>query len=176
MPSKIDLILRSARRARLEGRTARLQFFGFTFEEGGEEAVGAVCGRGQAEVVAAGGAIAADRFLPGARGRVQREIIMRSEKTLGLRLVLLAQQRAGGVDQPAARFYQTRGAGEDVALALDELGQVVRRGAPFAVGVAPPAADSEARRIDKDAVEALRVMLDPGVALGRERAALDIAD
>src|SRR5438105_3832712 len=98
--------------------------------------------------------MAADRFVPGARRRIQREIGMGREKGVGLRLVLLDEQRAGRVDEPAARLYQPRRAGQDVALALDQLGEVAQRAAPLAVRVAAPAADTEARRVDEHPVEA----------------------
>src|SRR5215472_4266526 len=145
-------------------------------EEGDEEAVGAVLRRGQAEIVAFRGRGAADGLRPGARGGVEREIAMRVEKGLGLCLVLLAQQRAGDVDEAAAGLHEARGAVEDRALALDELGEIGRGRAPFGVGIAAPAADPETRRVDKHAVETLLVVLDPGIALGRQRAALDIVD
>ena len=66
-------------------------------------------------------------------------------------------------------------------LTLDQLGEILRRAAPFGIRVAAPAADAEARRIDKHAVEATvfsfwGVMLHPGIALAGQRAALDIAD
>ena len=44
------------------------------------------------------------------RDRQQAEIGMGCEEILDLRLVLLAQQRAGGIDQPPARLHQPRGA------------------------------------------------------------------
>src|ERR1044071_682551 len=106
MPSWSYVILRSARRARLEGRNARPQLIRLALEQGGE-------------------------------------------KRLGLVLVLLAQQGAGGVDEPAAGFYQARGAGQDVALADHQLGEVVRGGAPLPVGIAAPAADPETGRVDE---------------------------
>src|SRR5262249_21954793 len=82
-------------------------------EEGGEEAVGAVLRRGQAEIVAFRGRGAADGLGPGARSGVEREIGMRVEKGFGLRLVLLAQQGAGDIDETAAGLHETRGAVED---------------------------------------------------------------
>src|ERR1051326_6173705 len=106
---------------------------------------------------------------------------MRVEESFGLHLVLLAQQGAGRVDQAAAGIHEPRRAVEDRALALDEFGEVLRRAAPFGIGVAAPAADTETGRIDKHAVEAALlsfggVMLDPEIALARQHAALDIAD
>src|SRR5437762_10810914 len=161
-------------------------FFCLAFEEGDKEAVGAVRGRGQAEIIVARGPIrlrivAADRLGPSASYRVQHEIAVRVEESLGLRLVLLAQQRAGRINQPAARLYEARRAVEDRVLTLDQFGEILRRAAPFGIRVAAPAADAEARRIDKHAVEAAflafwGVMLDPGIALAGQRAALDIAD
>ncbi len=59
---------------------------------------------------------------------------------------------------------------------LDQLGEILRARFPFGVGVAAPGADAETGGVDKDPVEGLGVALDPGVALGRERAALDIAE
>src|SRR5215472_2862539 len=56
-------------------------------ELGDKEAVGAVPRRGQAQVVLAARRGAADRFLPGARRRVEREIGMLGEKRRGLVLV-----------------------------------------------------------------------------------------
>src|SRR6185369_11364089 len=83
----------------------------------------------------------ADGFLPGAPRGIEGEIAMAGEKGFCLRLILLEEQRAGGVNEAAAGFYQAGRAGQDVALANDKLGQVLRPGAPLAVGVAPPAAD-----------------------------------
>src|SRR5437764_1795912 len=153
---------------------------GRTLEKGDKEAVGGVLRRGQAEIIVARGAVAADRLGPGKCDRVRREIAMRVEESFSLRLVLLAQQGAGRINQPAAGVYEPRRAGEDGALALDQFGEIGRRRAPFGIGVAAPAADAEARCIDKDAVEAALlsfggVMLDPEIALARQHAALDIA-
>src|ERR1051325_7905996 len=181
MPAWVYVTRRSARRARLEGRNARPQLIRLALEQGGEKAVGAVPGGCEAQVILAGGAMAPDNLFPGPRGGIEREIGGGGEKRLGLVLVLLAQQGAGGVDEPAAGFYQARGAGQDVALADHQLGEVVRGGAPLPVGIAAPAADPETGRVDEHKVEAAvlpfrSVALDPEIALGRERPALDIAD
>src|ERR1043166_6649013 len=125
---------------------------GRTLEEGDKEAVGAVLRGCEAEIVGAGGRGAADRLGPGPCDRVRREIAMRVEESFGLRLVLLAQQGAGRIDQAAAGFHEARRAVEDRALALDQLGKVLRRAAPFGIGVHPE------------------------IALARQHAALDIAD
>src|SRR5580704_13960556 len=93
-------------RRRLEGCWLGLQLL--ALEDGDKEAVGAVLRRGQAQVVAAAGAGGADRLGPGLRGGVKRKIRRLFEKTLGLRLVLLVQERAGNVDEPAAGFHQAR--------------------------------------------------------------------
>src|SRR5690348_8557095 len=136
---------------------------GRTLEKGDEEAVGAVLRRGQAKVIFAGWRGAADRLGPGKCYRVRREIAMRVEESFGLRLVFLAQQGAGRINQAAAGFHEPRRAVEDRALSFDELGEVLRRAAPFGIRVAAPAANTETRRIDKDAVEALRMVLHPEV-------------
>src|SRR5579884_4414266 len=47
---------------------------------------------------------------------------------------------------------------------------------PFGVGVATPGAGAETGNVDKDAVEALLVALDPFVMLAGNHAALDIID
>src|SRR5262249_33668191 len=57
-----------------------------------------------------------------------------------------------------------------------ELFEVERPEPPFGVGIAPPGAGAGAGRIDEHPVEALGMALDPLVALGRERPALDVAD
>ena len=53
---------------------------------------------------------------PDARDRHAAEIGVRGEEALDLRLVLLAQQRAGDIDEPPARPHQPRGAVEDLVL------------------------------------------------------------
>ena len=107
----------------------------------------------------------ADDLAPHIGDGHQLEIRMRSEERVDLRLVLLAEQRAGGVDQAAAGFHQAPGAVEDVALDLDQFIQILLREFPLGVGVAAPGAGARTGRIDQHAVEAAGVALDPGVAL-----------
>src|SRR5262249_33773869 len=101
-----------------------------------------------------------------------REIAMGPEKTGDPVLVFLAEQRAGGIDEPAARLYEARRAVEDLGLQRREPGEFLRPRPPFRIGIAPPCAGTGEGRIDEDALEALAVTLDPFVALAGERLAL----
>jgi len=57
--------------------------------------------------------------------RVEREIRRLGEETLGLRLVLLAQQRAGDIGEAARRVSQARCARKNVVLADLQFGEIV---------------------------------------------------
>src|SRR5260221_13591508 len=72
-----------------------------TLANGDEEAVGTVACRGQAQHVAGARRLAADRRAPHSGDRQSGEIRRAGEKTLDLLLVLLAQERAGGIDKPS---------------------------------------------------------------------------
>src|SRR5579885_2609999 len=63
-------------------------------QRGDEEPVGTVPRRRQAQHGAARGRLAADRLAPDLGDRQQREVRVRREKPLDLRLVLFLQQRA----------------------------------------------------------------------------------
>ena len=154
---------------------------GVALQDGDEEAVGALlCGR-EAEVTAVGGTGRGVRllrhgFAPDIGDRQDREIRMLREEGVDLRLVLLRQQRAGGIDQPAARLHQARGAVEDAPLEVEQVFQIVRRQFPPGIGIAAPGADTGAGRIDQHAVIGAGMALHPGIALGAEAAALHIVD
>src|SRR6185437_11789744 len=149
---------------------------GLARQHGDEEAVGAVARRREPQHVALGGRRAADGLGPDGADRQQREIAVRGEEALDLRLVLLAQQRAGDIDQPAAGLGQPGRTAEDLALERGELGKILRPEPPFGVGVAPPGPGAGAGRVDEDAVEAVRMALHPFVALAGERHALNDRD
>jgi hypothetical protein len=68
-------------------------------------------------------------------------------------LVLLGQQRAGDIDQAAARLHEVGGVGQHAVLLDLALGQLVGRQAPLGVGVATPGARAGAGRVDEDHVQ-----------------------
>ena len=92
-------------------------------QHGGEEPVRPVPARRQREVAARSRAAAPASARPrrAARGA---KAGMRCRKRVHLRLVLRRQQRAGGVDQPAARPHQPRGRVEDARLLGHQFGEV----------------------------------------------------
>src|SRR6185437_14570896 len=143
---------------------------------GDEEAVRAMARRRQAEHVASARRLAADRRAPCRGNRERREVGGAGEEALDLRLVFLAQERAGGVDEPSAGRDEARGALDDAVLQLRQLGEVLLGEPPFCIRVAPPGAGAGARRVDEDALEAAGMALDPFVALAAEDAALHDAD
>src|SRR5260221_2883937 len=147
-----------------------------TLANGDEEAVGTVACRGQAQHVAGARRLAADGRAPPSGERESGEIRRGGAKTLGLLLVLLAQERAGGLDKPPPGCDEAGGAFDDAVLQLGQLDDVVLREAPFGVGVTAPGAGAGAWRIDEDAVEAGGMALHPFVALASQDAALDDAD
>ena len=71
-------------------------------------------------------------------------------------LVLLGLERAGGVDEPAARSHQRGRRGQDAALARGGGRHVGRLPPPLHLGVAPQHAEIRARRIDEHAVAQAR--------------------
>src|SRR5205085_6598668 len=106
----------------------------------------------------------------------QRKIGLGGEKRVRLRLVFLAQQRAGCVDEAPAGADEARGAAQDQLLTFDELGEIFGTHAPFGVGVAAPSAGAEAGDVREDSVEAGFVMLYPFVAFAAQRTALYIGN
>src|SRR5947199_1668350 len=86
--------------------------------DGDEEAVGAVARRGQAQHVAGARRLSADHRAPYPRYRQQCEIRRLGKEALDLRLILLAQEGACGIDQPAARRDEAGGAPDDAVLQL----------------------------------------------------------
>ena len=78
----------------------------------------------------------------------------RGQESLDLRLVLLGQQRAGGVNQSAAWTDEPCGALQHVRLHGQQLFYGTRPAQPAGVWVAPPGADAGARRVDEHPVEA----------------------
>src|SRR5688572_7679864 len=94
-------------------------------------------------------ALRREQFVAGKR----REIWVARFEIFGDLLVLLTQDAASGVYQPAARLEQARGGGEDAALLRGELRDRRRRVAPLQVRVAPQRAEAAARRVDQHAVE-----------------------
>src|SRR6185437_7943055 len=82
------------------------------------------------------------------------------------------QQRAGGIDEPAARLYEPRRAVDDFRLERHEPRELFRSQPPFRIGIAPPRAGTGAGRIDENAIEALAVALHPFVALVGQRLTL----
>src|ERR1700731_4895584 len=83
-------------------------------QHGDEDPVGPVARRREAQYVALDGRRAADGLGPDRADRQQREIVVSRQKCLYLRLVLLAQQRTGGIDQTAAGLGQPRCAAENL--------------------------------------------------------------
>src|SRR5271155_1501366 len=100
-------------------------------EYSNKETVGAVARRGQEQIIVAAGRSAADRLVPGASDGHQRKIGRRGEKGFGLSLVLLAEQRTGGIHQPPTRTNQACRTPQDLLLALDQFGEVLGLRAPF---------------------------------------------
>src|SRR5690606_6244996 len=79
-----------------------------------EEAVGAVLGGGEGEVVGV------PEIGEDGAGGDGAEVGVGGEEGCHLLLVFLGEQRAGGVDEAAAGFDQAGGAGEDAGLKGDE--------------------------------------------------------
>src|SRR5439155_171812 len=75
-----------------------------------------------------------------------------------------------------ALAHPARGTAQDLLLADDEFGEILRGGVPFGVGVASPGPSAEAGYVDKYPVEAAGVALDPFVALARQRPSFGIID
>src|SRR5690606_38415257 len=89
-------------------------------------------------------------------------------------LVLRPHQGAGGIDQPAARLHETRGAFQDARLELHQRLEARAGRPPAGVGIAAPGAGAAAWGVDDDPVEARLVALYPRVPLALQRAPLDI--
>mmetsp|Transcript_4644 Transcript_4644/g.15470 ORF Transcript_4644/g.15470 Transcript_4644/m.15470 type:complete len:465 (-) Transcript_4644:23-1417(-) len=85
----------------------------------------------------------------------------RGQESLDLRLVLLGQQRAGGVNQSAAWTDEPCGALQHVRLHGQQLFYGTRPAQPAGVWVAPPGADAGARRVDEYPVEGPLPSLEP---------------
>ena len=145
---------------------------------GGEEAVGAVPVRPQAQPGAvrhacASGSVGhlrafeqvAHRQHVEAGSSVRRGSLSESAHHV---FVLRGQQAAGGVDEAAAGLQEARRRSEDASLLLLHLLDRLGRLAPLEVGVAPERAQPRARRIDEHAVDLAREALDALVALVRD--------
>src|SRR5690606_606824 len=132
-----------------------------------EEAVGAMARRRQTQP------LVASARKPGRR-RNGAEPGMLLEKSVDAILVLAPEHRTGGIQQPPARLHETRRAGEDRPLQGGQFVEIGAETVPARVRVAAPRADAAAGRVDQNPVEHALVALDPGVALGLERATLHI--
>ena len=81
-------------------------------------------------------------------------------------LVLLLEQAAGCVDQPAASLHQAGGGGQNGRLSGAQLGDACRRLPPLQGGVAAQGAEAGTGRVDQDAIELACQAPDLDVALG----------
>ena len=70
----------------------------------------------------------------------------------GARLVLAGEQRAGGVDQPAAGLHPGGGGVEDRVLQRRVAGELLGRQPPLALGLAAPGAGARAGGVDEHEV------------------------
>src|SRR5260221_140724 len=73
--------------------------------------------------------------------------------------VFLVENAAGSIDEPPARLHQPCGPGENRFLLFHELGDILRRLAPFHVGIAPQRPEAAARRVPQHAVDLARQTL-----------------
>ena len=99
---------------------------------------------------------------------------MRCKERFNHALVFLAQQAAGGIDQPAARLHQPRRRRQDGLLLDAQFVNRLGRLAPLDVRVAPQSAQAAARRIDQDAIQLAGQAFDLGVVLVRDPGRMDI--
>ena len=83
-------------------------------------------------------------------------------------LVFLAEQTAGRVNQPPARFYEAGCRPQDGSLFCLHLGDALRRLPPFQIGIAPERAEAAARRVDQHPVDLAGQALHLRVVLVRE--------
>src|SRR5687768_17324818 len=119
-------------------------------EGGGEESVGAVPVRPQAQALAGVESDALRREQLGAGERL--EFRVRGAERVGHVLVFLLQNAAGCVHQSSARPDELRGGLQDALLLLSKLGDRPRSVAPLQVRIAPQRAEAAAGRIDQNAV------------------------
>src|SRR5713101_4516142 len=94
-----------------------------------------------------------------ARAGKRAEPLLCRLEPLGHRLVLLAQDAAGGVNQASARLNQSSRALQDAPLLLRQLLDRPRPMPPLQVGIASQRAEAAARRIDQHALELAREAL-----------------
>ncbi len=94
---------------------------------------------------------------------------MHRAEVIGDRLILLRQDAAGGVQQPATRLHQ-RGSGlQDGALFGGKLENGFAPMAPFQVRITPQRAETAARCIDQHAIELPGQAFHARIALARKR-------
>src|SRR5712691_4916437 len=103
-----------------------------TLERRGEEAVGAMPMRPKVEILFHLEPNAA--FFKHFARASQREWGI-TQEILDNPAVFLVENAAGGIGEPPARLHQPCGAGENRFLLFHELGDIVRRLAPFHVGI-----------------------------------------
>src|SRR5882762_8516460 len=73
--------------------------------------------------------------------------------------VFLVENAAGSIDEPPARLHQPCGTGENRFLLFHQLGYILRRLAPFHVGIAPQRPKAAAGRVHQHAVDLARQTL-----------------